>query len=125
MLYWAGLIYAPAMALVKVSVLLFYLRIFPNRWLRCATYLIAGMILAWTIAMELVLAFQCTPVHRAWNQGAAGRCLDMSAVYLGSAIPNVLTDLFIIVLPLPLISRLQMTRAQRFGLYVSFLMAGM
>ena len=74
--------------------------------------------------MELALAFQCFPVNRAWRPSIDGGCVNMDRLYLGNAIPNVLTDLILIFTPLPLILGLSVTTAQRLSLYAVFTIGG-
>lgn len=43
---------------------------------------------------------QCVPVKAAWEPEVVGKCINIYGVYVGQAVPNVLTDVIILVLPL-------------------------
>ena len=124
-LYTGELVYVFAMAAVKFSILLFYHRLFPFKWFKIELWIIGAVVAAWTIAMEFALAFQCSPVRVAWTPGLDGHCVDLSRLYIGNAIPNIVTDIVIVLVPLPIILKLHVTRAQRLGLYAAFMLGGL
>lgn len=125
LLYWGELMYIVAMATVKFSILLFYRRIFPARSFKIVLWVIAGLVCSWMVAMGLAMIFQCDPIQKAWNPTVAGNCIDLSKLYLGNAVPNIVTDVIIIIVPIPMIWHLQITRSQRVALCGIFLMGGL
>jgi hypothetical protein len=60
---------------------------------------------------------QCTPVSAAWDiilrLSGDVKCIDIKAFYLATAIPNMLTELFVLVLPIPYILHRQTSTGQR------------
>lgn len=52
-------------------------------------------------------------------------CIDPLRYILGVAIPNVVTDVLILVFPIPLILRLVMARTQKIALLLIFLLGGL
>lgn len=56
-------LYVTAVATVKLSILAMYLRIFPSRGFKLASWAIGGTIVAWCIAIVLVCIFQCDPIR--------------------------------------------------------------
>lgn len=58
------LIYFCAQALVKVSILLFFHRLFGiDRWFRTTLYIAGALTITWWIAAFLDSIFECTPVQ--------------------------------------------------------------
>ncbi len=55
----------------------------------------------------------------------ADSCIDISKLYLGNAIPNIITDVIIIIVPIPMIWDLKITRSQRIALCGVFLMGSL
>jgi hypothetical protein len=111
--FWAGEIsYLAATVLVKISLLLFFLRIFPNYHFKILCKVMIGVVTAFGIAFFFALTFQCSPVKYAWlrwddPQGRNGSCVD---VYIGGymhAALNMGLDIIILIMPMPLLYKLQ------------------
>lgn len=78
--------------------------------------------MAWFIAVTLLAAFTCTPTRKSWKPEVPGHCLDSFKTYLGAAAPNVLTDFFLLVLPLPMLWALSLRLSKKVGLSVVFML---
>ncbi|GJC80683.1 satratoxin biosynthesis SC1 cluster protein 4 [Colletotrichum liriopes] len=117
-------IYVTAVMFVKVSLLLMYCRIFPSRNFKFAAMTLGGVTIAWWIAIVFVCIFQCTPVAKAYMPFIDGTCIDLKASFIGNAIPNILTDVAILCLPIGQVWKLQVTLAQRLSLCFMFLLGG-
>ena len=97
---WTGsIIYAPAIVFVKLSILTLYLAAFPSRYMKISVWVIAGVTVAWGIAICLVGIFACVPVHKFWQPLTPGNCINQYRYYYGLQIPNIVTDFAILVLP--------------------------
>ena len=123
-------LWALAMTLPKLAILGFYLRFFVLRWERAVTYVLMAVLAALFPVVGLVMTFQCWPVAYQWGQYdgsvATGACIDQLAYYRWMSFPNILTDLAMLALPLPMVWRLQhQSRAQKLGLSVVFLTGSM
>jgi hypothetical protein len=114
-----------AVALPRLCIICLYLRIFSGKAFRYATYGIAGLIIATLLAEYIVQFRMCIPFSKQWNPLAEGTCLNQFKVYIWFCLPIILTDLMMIILPLPFIWRLQTSRAQKIGLTVTFFAGGM
>lgn len=66
--------------------------------------------------MEIALGLQCLPVQRAWNASVKGTCVDLVAFSYFTNITNLITDIWVFLLPLPIIFRLHVTRQRKFEL---------
>ena len=64
--------------------------------------------------------FQCTPISKAWNSDQDGTCIELKRILIGNAIPNVLTDVVLLILPLRQVWRLVPTFQLRLQLLVVF-----
>ncbi|KXJ89363.1 hypothetical protein Micbo1qcDRAFT_235195 [Microdochium bolleyi] len=110
--FWDELLYLAIIPLTKISILAFYLRIFPRKEFRIMTYvLIVGNVL-YLVVFELITVFQCTPIEGAWLHWdgefeATCRNLNLQA-WVAAAVCLVL-DIATIVLPLPELWRLSMS----------------
>lgn len=116
-------LYLTALPLVKISMLLFYLRIFPQKWFRLSCFAAMACCAAYAIAFLLVSVFQCTPIHYAWNDWDgehSGHCTDINAQGWSSAALNVILDIVVIGLPMPLIAKLQLNKRKKFLVFLMF-----
>ncbi|KAE8384489.1 hypothetical protein BDV23DRAFT_177019 [Aspergillus alliaceus] len=105
----AQLLYKINLGLTKISILLLYVRLFIQRWFRFTCWTWISVILAFTIGTVFSSIFQCSPVQYAFNKSVpGGTCINMTAFWYANAAFNILSDLVIIVLPVPVISNLQL-----------------
>ncbi|KAK6005792.1 hypothetical protein QM012_007434 [Aureobasidium pullulans] len=125
--YFAELLYLTAIGLTKISMLLFYLRIFPDWKLRRAIYAMIGVCLTYIVVFVLVTALQCTPVNMAWLKWDGqhhGKCLDLNADGWASASINIILDLIVMTLPMKQLTVLNMSWQRKVGVIGMFLGGG-
>lgn len=113
-------LYVSAVAAIKLSILAMYLRIFPSRDFKIAAWIIGGTIIAWWIAIVLVCVFQCNPIYLAWVPWGEGTCINLRASFIGNAVPNILTDVAILIMPIKQVWHLHATMAQKISLLGTF-----
>ena len=114
--------YIVSTAFPKLAILALYMRVFTTRFYRWTVYVLATIILL-TVVVDFVLALViCKPVAYNWDFNIpGGYCADKMGPYRWISIPNIVTDLVMLVLPLPVIWRLQTRRTNKIGLTVTFL----
>jgi hypothetical protein len=106
----------------KVAMLLQMKRIFVVN--RKSSLFLLIEILLWTncgcyFALMMAFAFDCVPRAKLWNPELPGRCIDPNASLLVSAL-NVVSDVSMLVIPLVVVSRLQLPRKSKRILSVVF-----
>lgn len=71
-------------------------------------------ICSWSISMIFVICFQCAPLAHMWDDTIPGRCinLDPNVLLQNVAIGNIVTDVIIMLLPLPVVWQLKLSRDQ-------------
>ncbi|KAI1870912.1 hypothetical protein JX265_005952 [Neoarthrinium moseri] len=110
--------YGLASPAVKLTVLALLWRIFPTRFIRTGIYVIGGMCVAWFVAVELVTIFQCSPIPAAWDKTldpTGERCINSLHFYTGNSAANFVLDLAILILPVPEILHLNMSRTRKWA----------
>ncbi|KAJ0124468.1 integral membrane protein [Diaporthe amygdali] len=112
--------YVTAVALIKFSLLAMYLRIFPSRGFKIAAWIIGGTVLSWWIAIVLVCIFQCNPIYVAWEPWEAGQCINLKGSFIGNAVPNIITDIAILIMPVKQVWALHTAPAQKISLICTF-----
>ena len=125
-LYVELLVYSFAIPLPKLVLLLFYIRIFSNPRFKQAAYAVAYFVIAWCPAVFFTDMFQCRPLAFAWDKSIkGGTCIDVLAFFRYIAVPNVLSDVAVLVLPLPMIWQLHTTTKQKLELSGVFLLGSL
>ena len=123
-LYFQEIIYNLGVAMVKLSILLFYRRIFPQRSFKYALYGVALIIVTWATISNFISIFQCSPIPRTWNPRIPGKCINSIVFFLSQCAQNTSTDLIVLLLPLPLIWKLQVPKSQKVALIGVFSLGG-
>lgn len=117
--------YMTVLEVTKISVLTMYMRIFPVRQMRISAYTVGFLSLIWSIAMIFISIFRCTPIPKTWNSSLSGHCVNLLGAAIGSAFPNILSDIVILVLPMPLLWHLQTSVVQKIMLSGVFLLGSL
>jgi len=114
-------VYCTAVFLTKTSILIMYSRIFGRvRSFRIGQFVLFFCAAGWWIAIMCVSIFQCTPINKAWFPLLPGHCIPIRPSLVGNAMPNILTDVGILALPIRQVWKLQATTRQRFLLSILF-----
>lgn len=112
--------------MVKISVLHFYTKIFRTRTLAYSAYAIGGVTLAYWLSTVLTAFLICRPLAFNWDKLAIkGHCGNLAAYYLSTGIVNMLVDVAIVALPLPLLWGLQMKTSRKLALTAIFSLGGL
>lgn len=104
----------------KSSIIIFYLRLSRNthEWLRAASWVTLGVVNVAGIFLTFFNVFQCIPVSRVF--APVGKCIPLIELYLASAPVNILTDIAVLVLPIPVLTGIQLPRKQKTILVATF-----
>lgn len=107
----------------KTSICLFYLTLSKNqrifRWATIATLAVVNIA---GLALTLLNIFQCRPVGAAFADPTptSSHCTDIVTVYLSSAPVNIITDLALLFLPMPILTAMRLPRNEKIILIVTF-----
>ncbi|KAM0346341.1 hypothetical protein ACHAPU_005772 [Fusarium lateritium] len=121
--YWDSLLYLGVLPVTKISILIFYLKVFPGRKIRMTCWIFIGLNVAYFIAFELVSIFQCTPIEgawRAWDKEFPARCNDINMQGWMAAILNIFLDVGTLVIPLKELYRLSLSTKKKIQLMLMF-----
>ena len=61
----------------------------------------------------LVAILPCIPVDGLWDVAIPAKCVSLLQFYIGQAVANIALDLILLLIPILLIRRLNMSRAQK------------
>lgn len=107
----------------KTSILIFYLRLFTTTQhvLRVATWIVLFIVNIGGIILTFVNTFQCTPVAAAFsNYQGLSSCQPMIVVFLCSSPINIVTDLAILLLIMPVLTTMTLPQRQKLLLVFTY-----
>ncbi|EGD96774.1 hypothetical protein TESG_04205 [Trichophyton tonsurans CBS 112818] len=100
-LYVLQISYKISLSLIKISFLLLFVRIFYVQKLFVWTcYVLMAITAAAGIAFTFPTVFQCKPIYAYWNRAVPHKCIENAEWRVSYALLNVITDFFILVLPI-------------------------
>lgn len=118
-------VYVASVTLTKISILLLCRQLFfvpgkcmngVNRVFGIMFWIAAFLVGVYPIIMWIVMACACQPMSFYWRQYAGatdGVCIDSLMFFLAFGIVNMIVDVFILVVPIPLIMQLQMNTRKK------------
>ena len=122
--FWASqILYKLTINLTKTSICLLYLRIFSTvdkLKFRRVVYCFMAYVLLYAFASIMATIFQCVPIERVWNKKVPGSCINLTAFWYANACANIIGDIGIFLLPMPVIRSLNLPRREKWGLTMVF-----
>ncbi|OCL10404.1 hypothetical protein AOQ84DRAFT_315530 [Glonium stellatum] len=118
------MIYATAVTCTKVSILMFYRRIFG---IKSSLYVCLFLAIGYWITIIVTINVGCRPLDYFWRRytdlTAVGTCIDIPKFFFGNGIAAMLIDVIILCVPVPIVWSLQMPTSQKLAV-VSILLLG-
>ncbi|KAL0783400.1 hypothetical protein CaCOL14_001306 [Colletotrichum acutatum] len=107
--------YSLSVVLTKLSLLFLYLRLSPDRSFRIIVTSLIGIVIAYSVAYQLLSIFACRFIYASWDAEAlqTAHCVDKGTIYMIFSIANIIMDVVILLLPLKIVIPLQMSRRQK------------
>ncbi|MCJ1351247.1 MAG: hypothetical protein MMC33_001230 [Icmadophila ericetorum] len=117
-------LYILAITFVKLSVLFLYRRLFPPCWFQYALIGTGAGLCIYCTSFIIVGILQCVPIDSFWESNVEGKCIKYGVLSLTGGIINVVTDVVILTLPMPLLWRLNVSKREKWQVILAFLMGG-
>ncbi|KAK2005661.1 integral membrane protein [Colletotrichum eremochloae] len=122
----AALVYSLSVTTAKLSLLVLYLRLSPERWFRIVTMAFIGFATAYASIYFFLIILGCRPIHASWDLSARAKatCINKSVLFLVLSGTNIVMDIVCLILPLKIIIPLQMAKRQKLSLILLFATGG-
>lgn len=133
--------YAPALFFIKLSLLLFYRRVFTTksqtvhaRRMKTAIYAVGTYVTAAYLASQFSYIFICSPICFWWDAAyvnvglqspSTGKCANLVPRLMSLAIINIISDFFILLLPMLGLGSLHLPRRRKIALFFVFALGGL
>jgi predicted Co/Zn/Cd cation transporter (cation efflux family) len=118
-----SVLYFSQISLIKLTLLLFYLRVFPVTKVR---YVVIGTMVfncLYGVIYAAVTIFQCLPVgylsHR-WDHEHKGSCINLNAMTWSNAGISIAVDIWMLLIPLMQVKTLQLDFRKKIGAGLMF-----
>ncbi|KAI1210833.1 uncharacterized protein F4807DRAFT_420557 [Annulohypoxylon truncatum] len=109
--------------LVKASIVVLYEGIFHNiRPFRWAAYVMLGLLGAWSISFFFANLFICYPVTALIEPFYGKKCINRTGVFLSTLVTDLIFDVLILAMPIPVVLRLHLPLRDRLGVLGMFLL---
>ncbi|KAK7414537.1 hypothetical protein QQX98_006564 [Neonectria punicea] len=111
-------VYVTLLASVKGSMLCFFIRVFPTRFMQSASKIALGFVGLWLVSYLCACIFLCKPVSAQWT--GLGKCGVYMPMIQSLIATNALGDLIIMALPMHSIWSLQTRKSEKIGITSCF-----
>ncbi|KAL8897720.1 MAG: hypothetical protein Q9207_007072 [Kuettlingeria erythrocarpa] len=112
--------YLFAIMFAKLSILIFYHRLFGvNVAFRRAVFAVSAIVVGYCLSLALATIFQCTPPAAVWDlklRMQTNNCISLIKIEIAIGGFNIPTDIIILLLPAPMLWKLQMPWSRKLGL---------
>ena len=116
-IYIHEVLYPLGVTMPKYSALLFYVRVFgiksTSGLFRKSILVAVGLVTLYPLIAVPFEAIQCTPVRKVWTPLISGHCINIFSWSEGITIVGVITDFYIMVLPIPILWSLHSGRKRK------------
>ena len=112
--------WATSIASFRLSILHLYIEIFSTKLFRRCAYgsgCLVGLFYIGSITTTLRI---CEPIEFNWDKTITGTCGNEGTAELVAAAINMVLDVLIVLLPLPVVWKLQMPTQKKIGVTVTF-----
>lgn len=104
----------------RSSILFFYRRIFVSSKFNTMVWIVLSMVMGYFISCSIAAVFGCQPISWFWNPHQPGQCMDEILFFKVNGIMNLILDLIVLLLPIPMLWRLQMYTKKKIALSLIF-----
>lgn len=120
-------LYFSLIMVIKVSILLMYRRIFSvDALFRLQSLLLGVVVLAFWLATSIARVCSCRPIGYVWmGLDFAKHCFDYDAFWVTVGTVEVVIDIAILVLPVRMVLRVQLSPKQKASVTIVFLLGGL
>ncbi len=115
-------IYCTSVVFPKLSILAMYLRLFVvKRVYRYIIFTLMFIVAANGVAGDFTSLLSCRPLATRWNPALGGDCINVTNYWRFISLANIISDIAMLVFPLPFIWKLHVSPPQKVGLTILFL----
>jgi len=115
-----SLVYLAGVNIPKLAILALYYRLFPINEIRLGVRILVAVLIMLTLSLLITDFAACRPFAANWDQTIPATCINKEDFFRWSSIPNIFSDIAILVLPMRVVWNLQAKRRMKIGVTVTF-----
>ncbi|EED18068.1 integral membrane protein, putative [Talaromyces stipitatus ATCC 10500] len=124
-LFWVSVpFYNAAMVTAKASIIIQYFHVFPTKQMRIVCWMVSTILTIYGVWSVLSAFLNCIPVASFWDSSTEGHCLDYKGLWYSNTALNIVTDVVILIIPVPALAALDLSLRQKVGLCCVFAVGG-
>ncbi|CAI6101420.1 unnamed protein product [Clonostachys chloroleuca] len=124
-LFTAEMTYTGVIISVKFSIAALYQRIFRTENIKLPIIILSALVAMWGIAVFLLTLLQCIPTRGFWDKTIERSCnVDSNKFLFAISIPNILIDVALLLLPVPFVLKLHVSKDRKVSIMSMFLLGG-
>ncbi|KAJ5248567.1 hypothetical protein N7468_000018 [Penicillium chermesinum] len=106
----------------RLGIIFLYIELFRGNKFYWISMTVAGIVIAYWVASVLMVLLLCRPIASNWDIKIQGKCGDVSETENISASFNLVVDLIVVTLPMPMVFSLNMPKDKKISVVASFLL---
>ncbi|KAL6709022.1 hypothetical protein ACN47E_002149 [Coniothyrium glycines] len=115
------LLWTTSTTFIRISAILLFIRIFPLARFITLCWFVLALNLAYAIATYFAGFLMCQPITYTWDASRlGGHCGNWRTFYLWHGTQNLVLDLIVVIMPMPLLWRLQLPSYKKVTLTIIF-----
>lgn len=120
-MFVSPIVWVVAVTVIRSSIIFLYIHLFPKRLYQTICYGVLALNIAFLIGTILADCLICQPLSFRWDFTVrGGSCGDEASLNFFIAVFNLIEDAIVVVLPMPIVWRLQMATGRKVGLSCIF-----
>ena len=82
--------------------------------------------IAWWFSLTLSIVLSCAPIQYFWDKTIRnGHCINENSLSYGISAANIITDILVLVMPIPWLWKLQMPMTRKLAVIGMFLLGSL
>lgn len=116
-------VYEVAVTLIKLSILLFYQRIFATQQFRQWINIVETLMILWMLINNFIATFQCNSLRKVWEIETLEHCFNPLSYIIDVHTTNLILNIVILALSVSAVWRLQLSLAKKISVAGIFLLS--
>ena len=120
-MFLSPILWVTAVTIIRAAIISLYMQLFPTRSFRIACHAALALNVAFGATAVIADCLICQPIRYRWAPTIVhGSCGDQKSLDMYIAILNLLQDVLVVVLPIPVLWGLQIARSRKVALISIF-----
>lgn len=120
-MFLSPILWVTAVTIIRAAIIILYIQIFPTRSFSIASYVALAVNVVFGASAVIADCLICQPITYRWAPTMVdGSCGDQRLLDMYIAILNLLQDVAVVILPMPVLWGLQLAKSKKVALSCMF-----